>query len=208
MKKNILVLCPHPDDAEFACGGTIARLLAEGHEVSYAVFSPCTQSVPKNLSPDILYIELAQAAAVLGVDKKHIHTWDFPVREFPSRRQEILEILIELKKKIQPSIVFCPASTDIHQDHQTLYHEALRAFKTCCLLGYELPWNNMVSKSNYFFRLSKEHIQKKTDAIKKYSSQNFRHYADEEVFVNLAKLRGLQSHCEYAEAFELIRWFE
>ncbi|TBR43557.1 PIG-L family deacetylase [Marinomonas agarivorans] len=33
MKKHILIFSPHPDDEAIACGGTIARLVSEGHDV-------------------------------------------------------------------------------------------------------------------------------------------------------------------------------
>ena len=32
--KKVLVLAPHTDDGELGCGGTVARLLEEGCEVS------------------------------------------------------------------------------------------------------------------------------------------------------------------------------
>ena len=35
--QRILVIMAHPDDAEFICGGTIARLVAEGHDVHYVL---------------------------------------------------------------------------------------------------------------------------------------------------------------------------
>src|SRR5260221_1550764 len=35
--QRILVIMAHPDDAEFICGGTIARLVAEGREVHYTL---------------------------------------------------------------------------------------------------------------------------------------------------------------------------
>lgn len=44
-KKRVLVLAPHTDDGEFGCGGTITKLINEGHEVYYAAFSACQQSV-------------------------------------------------------------------------------------------------------------------------------------------------------------------
>ena len=37
--KKVLVLAPHTDDGELGCGGTVARLLEEGCEVHFAVFS-------------------------------------------------------------------------------------------------------------------------------------------------------------------------
>ena len=35
--QRILVVMAHPDDAEFICGGTIARLVAEGRDVRYVL---------------------------------------------------------------------------------------------------------------------------------------------------------------------------
>ena len=35
--QRILVIMAHPDDAEFICGGTIARLASEGCDISYVL---------------------------------------------------------------------------------------------------------------------------------------------------------------------------
>ena len=43
--KRVLVLAPHTDDAEFGCGGTIAKMVESGSKVFIAAFSACEQSV-------------------------------------------------------------------------------------------------------------------------------------------------------------------
>jgi len=48
---------------------------------------------------------------------------------FPENRQKILEDLIKIKKEIKPDLIFVPSFNDIHQDHQVLTQEGLRAFK-------------------------------------------------------------------------------
>lgn len=209
MKNKILALLPHPDDAEFSCGGTISKYTENGNEVFYLVFSNCAKSLPGNLPKDILFEELENAATVLGVDLKNIVKLDFPVREFPRFRQEILEELVKYRRIINPDIVLLPNKNDIHQDHNTIYNEGVRAFKTCSLLGYELPWNNVIkSEFNYFVQLNESQITKKVEAIAEYKSQSFRNYMDEQLFRNLARLRGRLIGAEYAEAFELIRWID
>ena len=50
--KKVLVLAPHTDDGELGCGGTVARLLEEGCEVHFAVFSTCAESVPAGFPAD------------------------------------------------------------------------------------------------------------------------------------------------------------
>ena len=96
--KKALVLAPHPDDGEFGCGASIHRLIKEGIEVHYAAFSPCTISVPEGFEIDTLYKELSKATTQLGIDKSNVHTFDFPVRNFPENRQAILDTLIQLRK--------------------------------------------------------------------------------------------------------------
>lgn len=203
---KILVLAPHPDDGEFSCGGSIKRFSEEGKRVYYVAFSPCTKSLPIGAEKDLLYKELQQAVKHLGVAEGDIITFDFPVREFPKNRQEILEELVALKKKINPDLVLLPNSDDIHQDHKIIHEEGMRAFKHVKILGYELPWNSRQFKSDFHVRLNKQHLDAKIAAINEYKSQSFRSYKDKEFFYGLAKVRGVQANTEYAEAFELIKW--
>lgn len=209
MKRKILVLLPHPDDAEFSCGGTLAKFTENGDEVHYIVFSNCSKSLPDELPENILYDELDQAAIRLGVELNNITKYNYPVREFPRFRQEILENLVLYKNSFHPDLVLLPNKNDVHQDHNTIYNEGVRAFKTCSVLGYELPWNNVTkSETNYFIRISEKQLNQKLEAISRYKSQSFRNYMDLELFRSLAKLRGKQVGAEYAEAFELVRWID
>ena len=126
---KILVLAPHTDDGELGCGGTIAKFIAEGRKVYYAAFSLCSKSLQQGLPADTLAIECKKATSVLGIPADHVTLFDFEVRIFPKHRQEILEELVTLNKKINPDLVFIPAAADIHQDHGVIHTEALRAFK-------------------------------------------------------------------------------
>ena len=147
-----------------------------------------------------------RATNVLGVPKDNVLVYDYPVRHHPENRQAILEDLVLLKKKIGPDLIFIPSSTDIHQDHHTIYQEAVRAFKNTNILGYEFIWNNFSLNLNSFIKLDEGHVEKKIKAIKEYESQNGRHYANEEFLKDLARIRGAQAGCRFAEGFELIRW--
>lgn len=204
--QTILLLAPHPDDGEFGCGGTLKRFTEEGKTVYYAAFSPCVKSLPEGFPEDTLFNELAEAAAVLGIATKQLITYDFEVRDFPAQRQNILEELIRLRKRIQPDLVLMPNSLDMHQDHQTIHQEGLRAFKHTRILGYELPWNNLNFTNNCHVKLTREHINAKMTALKAYKSQAGRNYMDEEYFFGLARTRGIQLNFDYAEAFETVRW--
>lgn len=203
--KKILVLAPHTDDGELGCGGTIAKFCSEGKEVYYVAFSTCKKSLPADLAPDTLERECKAAVNELGMDPGKIILFDFSVREFSKKRQEALEELVTLNKKIQPDLVFIPSASDIHQDHQVIHNEALRAFKNSSLLGYELPWNHNQFTSTFFSLLTQEHINKKIKAIKVYQSQSHRNYMQEDFIHSLARVRGVQCNSEYAEAFEVYK---
>ena len=203
--KRALVLAPHTDDGELGCGGAIAKFIESGTEVHYVAFSTCRRSLPEGWAPDTLEKEVKLAVQILGLNPENLILCDFDVRQFPVFRQEILEKIVELKLKLNPDIVLVPARSDIHQDHQVVCNEALRAFKNTTLLGYEMPWNNIVFNSNAFISLEQRHVEKKVQALQEYKSQLHRSYLNKEFLFSLARVRGVQAATEYAEAFEAIR---
>lgn len=204
--KTVYVLAPHTDDGELGAGGTIAKLIESGAEVYYFAFSTAEQSVPDGFPKDILKTEVINATAKLGIKKENVIIYNYEVRKLNYARQEILEDLIKHRKKIMPDLVLMPSSSDIHQDHNTIFNEGLRAFKNTTILGYELIWNNLSFNTISFVRLEKKHIQAKCDALKEYKSQGIRDYMSEEFIYALAKARGVQIGVDFAESFEVIRW--
>lgn len=205
-KKTVLILAPHTDDGELGCGGTISKLLREGNNVYYAAFSVCKESVPEGLPEWTLKDELSKATCRLGIPKGNVFILDFQVRHFPEKRQEILDEMIRINRKVNPDVVFVPSPHDIHQDHTVIAHEAMRAFKRICILGYELPWNNYTFNNQGFSILETADVQNKVDALACYESQKFRNYFQEEYLYGMCRAHGIQIGQQYAEVFEIIRW--
>lgn len=203
--RKILVLAPHTDDAEFGMGATIARFIEEENEVYCAAFSACRQSVQPGFPEDILITEVKQAAAVLGIASERLFLFDYPVRTFNIRRQELLDNIIRLRDNIRPDYVFMPSVNDIHQDHYTLAQEGVRAFKFSSLLCYELPWNNFSFQTSCFFEVDETQLQRKIDAVSCYRSQQHRQYASADFIRSLAVTRGVQTGAPLAECFEVVR---
>ncbi len=203
--RRILVLAPHTDDGELGCGGTIAKFCAEGREVYYAAFCLCSKTLPPGAPADTLEKECRKATALLGIRPDHLILFNYEVRELPQFRQQILEELLQLNKKISPEMVLLPAVSDVHQDHQVIHQEGLRAFKNTTFAGYELPWNNYSFRTNFFIRLAAGELDKKTAALKEYRSQASRNYMQEDFIRSLAKVRGVQCNSDYAEAFEIYK---
>jgi len=203
--RRALVLAPHTDDGEFGCGGTMTRLVDAGCEVRYHAFSIATRSLPPGFPPDTLAHEVRAATTELGIPERQLTVHDFDVRTFPDRRQDILELLVALWDEWQPDVVFQPSLHDIHQDHQTIAQEGLRAFKRTTILGYEIPWNNFDFSYQWYVSLDEHHVERKIAALEHYASQRHRRYANQEYVRNLARMHGTNVNREYAEVFQIYR---
>jgi len=203
--KKTLVLAPHTDDGELGAGGTISKLIDTGTEVYYVAFSTAEQSVRDGFPKDILKTEVRNATFKLGIKRENLLIYNYEVRKLNYVRQEILEELIRLREQIKPDLILLPSLKDIHQDHSTVAHEGLRAFKQKTILGYELIWNNLTFSTSCFVQLTEKHIQLKCAALREYESQKHRDYTSEDFIKSLARTRGVQIGCEFAEAFEVIR---
>ena len=206
MFRRVLILAPHTDDGEFGCGGCISKWLDEGKELYYVAFSSAEKSVPEGMPKDTLKKEVQEASKVLGIRPDNLILFDYPVREFPLYRQQILEDMIRLMTELRPELVLLPSTADTHQDHQTISQEGFRAFKKVSIIGYEMPYNNLNFTTDLFVILEEKHVVRKIEALKCYKSQFGRPYATESFIRSLARVRGTQIGTEYAEAFEVIRW--
>jgi LmbE family N-acetylglucosaminyl deacetylase len=202
--QRTLVLAAHTDD-EFGCAGLVGLLAEQGTEVHLAAFSWCEESVPEGYDRDVLKRESQAAAAVLGVAPDRFRLYDFRVRHFPAHRQDILEELVLLRRAIDPDLVLVPSSSDIHQDHQVISAEGVRAFKNATILGYELPMNTISFRHACFVPLEDRHMDLKIAHAACYASQQHRPYMDPEFLRGLARVRGVQVNRPAAEAFEVIR---
>ena len=58
-----------------------------------------------------------------------------------------------------------PSHHDVHQDHQTIAQEGLRAFKRTTILGYEIPWNNFDFSYGAYVALEQRHLERKIAAV-------------------------------------------
>ncbi len=207
--ERVLVLSPHTDDAEIACGGTMAKLLRDGAHLKSIAFSGCEESVPSEFPENELRKEFYKAHKALGIKRENCEVLNFKVRKFPEQRQEILEKLVALNRDWDPNLVLVTSTSDTHQDHLTLAEETYRAFKKTSIWAYDCPWNQQFPKLNCFIKLDEDLMKKKLSAIAQYKSQQFRGgYVNEEFIRALALLRGSQMGEKLGEAFEIVRYMK
>jgi LmbE family N-acetylglucosaminyl deacetylase len=204
--RRVAVLAPHTDDGEFGCGGTVARLVESGAEVTYTAFSSAVRSLPPGFPANTLVREAREATSVLGLAPERVAVLDFDVRTFPTERQRILDAMLAIHAEQRPQLVLMPSVGDIHQDHETVAREALRAFTGATLLGYEIPWNCFGFRQQAYVRIEPRHLDRKVRALDCYRSQRHRNYANETYIRDVARTRGVESGGEFAEVFEVYRW--
>jgi len=194
---KVLALSPHTDDVELRCGGYLTKLHEQGHKIDVVVFSDCSKywgDLPLEEECRAALEHINANVAVLGFEMRGFH------------RQKILDVMMSLPVA---DLVLIPSAHDIHQDHQVVHNEAVRAFsRECNVLSYELAWNCRGFKPNYYVELHQKHVNGKLKMLSCYQSQIKLHrpYFDPELIRGLARNRGLQIKKEFAESFEVITW--
>lgn len=182
---HVLVLAPHTDDETLGCGGLVKKLTGKGLCVNVVALSFCGNNA--------LLGEFKGACKSLGAHGFHAF---FSVRQFQRDRQKVLDEIIKFAEVLSPpSLVICPASFDVHQDHQVVHNEAVRAFKNkASIIGYAHDWN-IVGPTDFrlHVELSDEELKVKSAAMDCYKSQ-----ADRPYFKDRSWLGD--------EKYEVIRW--
>lgn len=202
---RVLALGAHPDDVELGCGGSLSRLAKDGAEVHAAVFTRCEDETPDD--PDLRFRECEAAAVTLGL--KRVRVFEFPNRQLPEHRLEVMIEMEKLQAAIQPDLVFIPFLEDPHQDHETVARAAIRAFRRReTILEFEiLRYGSHTFTPSLFVDIGAS-IETKVAALRQYKSQFARRaYFDEESFRSLARTRGAQSGYDYAEGFVIYKMF-
>lgn len=187
-------------------GGALSKWQKMGAEVYCVAFSSCQDSIPDGWPRDVLEDEMREATKALGIPPANIEILGFKVREMAKYRQEILDEMIRLRGEIKPDLVLIPDANDLHQDHQVVSNEGLRAFKNSSLLYYEVPWNNIQFKNEAFVSLDEDDVKRKLQALSCYKSQQKRHYMNPEFTLSQLRFHGGQIGVPYAESFSVVRW--
>jgi len=207
--QKVLILSPHTDDAELGAGGYISKLIEDGHEIMWVVFSSARESVPKGLPNNTLSEEFESVVKSISLSPSNYIIHDYKVRRLHEHRQDVLENLVQIRNSFQPTLVIGPSIHDYHQDHQVVAREMIRAFKSySSIICYELPWNNVQFDNQMFIRLEQRHIDSKIKLLQHYKSQIIkqRNYFDSDFIIGQARVKGTCVACKYAESFEVIRW--
>jgi N-acetylglucosamine malate deacetylase 1 len=221
---RVLVVAPHADDETLGAGGSIARFVRAGHQVTVAVMTGHGEEEhplwPRRVW-DTVRDEAREAHAALGVAK--VIYREVPaacVAEYPSWKlnREAGEVLDEVK----PDLLFVPFALDLHKDHREIFNafsvawrptsevsrgvREIYAYETLSETHWNVPYVEQGFLPNVHVDIS-ETLETKLRALACFKTQMRPAPATRSLQAARAQAvwRGAQIGTEAAEAFVLVR---
>lgn len=139
MKVDILAIGAHPDDVELGCGGTLAKLIAEGKTVAVI---DLTQGELGTRGTNLTRAKEAEKSTkIMGyVNRENLKMRDGFLQNSEAYQMQIVQMI----RKYQPEIVFANSIDDRHPDHA----KACKLVSDACFLSglikIETELNNKV----------------------------------------------------------------
>ncbi|GJQ64708.1 MAG: bacillithiol biosynthesis deacetylase BshB1 [Melioribacteraceae bacterium] len=184
MKLDYLIFAAHPDDAELAMGGTIAKLVDQGTKVG--IIDLTRGEMGTRGTVESRDKETQAATKILGVQIRV--NLNLPDGHLEPKREFVLKV-VEKIRQYKPKIIFAPHWNDRHPDHtgasrmvkEAMFFAGLTKIETSLegkpqeryrphklfyfMQTYEFEPTFIVDISDYF--------DKKMDSLKAYGTQFF-----------------------------------
>lgn len=222
---KVLVVAAHPDDEVLGCGGTIARLADDGHDVHIAILGEGITSRYRNRTDadpeeiQALHSSSHKAATVLGA--RDVTFFNLPDNRFDTiPLLEVAKLLEDLIARVKPEVVYTHHGGDLNMDHVVVARATLIATRPTAghpvreVYAYEVPssteWTfqqlGPVFRPSVFVDIQKT-LDRKIEAMNHYRSEvrPFPHPRSAEALQAIARRWGSVVGLEAAEAFEPIR---
>lgn len=193
---GILAIGAHPDDIELGCGGSLAKAARAGRPVHALIFSKGRRGA---LSDEDRAQETRSAHSLLGIADVSVH--DFEDTCLWTKLNEMVAIIEEAVRRVDPVRVYTMYQHDRHQDHRAVYEaSAIACRKVPQLLGYETPssYPNFIPT---IFEPIEAYLETKVAALKCHISQGNRLYMQEDKIRSAAHFRGVQVDLGPCEGF-------
>lgn len=120
---DVLVVAPHPDDAEIACAGSILQLVAAGRRV---VVADLTRGEKGSRGDATTRAREADAASkALGLTaRENLGLPDTEVCDDAASARALIDLL----RRLRPALLLAPHDRDFHPDHVAAHALCRRAF--------------------------------------------------------------------------------
>ena len=191
---SVLAIGAHPDDIELGAGGLLLELSRQLPQVRYVLLTGTPERHQEARGATERFLPGAEVVTDL---------FDLPEGRLPAVWGSVKDILEGVAKSCAPDLVLAPSQADAHQDHRTIGEIVATVFRDQLQLAYEIPkWDGDMGRPSMYFPMTEAQGRQKAELLhKSYPSQHSRDWWDDEVFLGLARLRGVECRAHYAEAF-------
>jgi LmbE family N-acetylglucosaminyl deacetylase len=196
---GILLIGSHADDIEIGCGGTVQWLLERFPKarITWVVLSAsAARAAEARKGARRLLARATKPEIIIG---------NFRDAYFPAQFEQLKEFFDQLKRQVQPHLVFTHQRDDLHQDHRVTGELTWNGFRDQLILEYETPkFDGGMGSPAVFVPLARAQVQRKIRLLMSvYGSQRSKRWFTEETFAGLMRLRGIECNAPggYAEAF-------
>jgi LmbE family N-acetylglucosaminyl deacetylase len=222
---SVLVVAAHPDDEILGCGGTMARLTREGHEVRIAILAEGMSSrYAHREDADPQQLQHLHARAQQAADK--VGAKEVVLCKLPDNRLdtvpllEVVKQVEELVARFRPEVIYTHHPGDLNVDHGVVHRAVLTATRPVAgqcvkeIYAFEVPSSTewAFQRLEPLFRPSvfvdiTETLETKIEALTFYDTETrkFPHPRSAEALRAIAKRWGSVVGLPAVEAFELIR---
>lgn len=204
-QKTILVITPHPDDAEASCGGLMANAIDAGDKVFILTMTGGELGIRGKSMQEARAIrkqEAVNAALFLKTNMEFFGAIDGSLGVDSANASRLSEIIL----RINPALVLAPWPMDVHTDHQATGLLAWRVFQdkrfSFSLFFYETinePHTKTFGFTPTDYVDISGVIERKREALYRHASQNPASWWG--MYQTLATVRGYESDVNFAEAY-------
>lgn len=190
---DVLCVGAHPDDIEIGCGGTLLTLAAR----------PDTSVRGLVVTGDGQRREEAEAALPRFFPDATVDVLGLPDGRLPAHWDTTKQALEDVARDLRPDLILAPRTDDAHQDHRLLGQLVTTVWRDALVLQYEIPkWDGDLGRSTHYVPVSEEDAHRKVELLNKsFPSQVDRDWWDDELYLGLMRIRGVESRNRYAEGF-------
>jgi LmbE family N-acetylglucosaminyl deacetylase len=194
---SVAVIGAHCDDIAIGAGATLLQLTRTNPDIVVNALVLTGAGTEREVE------EKNAFAAMCGPAEVRLTVTDLPDARLPQHWGRVKQRLAEFRRSCEPELVIGPQRGDAHQDHRLVAELLPTEFRDHLILGYEIPkWETDTPSPSLFLPVSREIALRKSELLHQcYTSQLDRDWFDEEVFFAAMRLRGVQCHQRYAEAF-------